>query len=355
MNPFHEFKIEKYIGEGIFVLAISSLLLFAELSTSTFAQVEYWRVMAGDRTLAVVRTEEEAGKAIEQAEKYYVEEDSSDVAVSSDPVIAVEQKQYSMLKAPRAVSSDNAAGRIIANAESSNPDVRIMTTQTLTGTRKVDYDTVEKRSDAIIEDAKKVETVGEKGLELFTEKVVTVNGEEGSSEEIASTVTKEPKDKVILLGTKVDDQEDAKGNEGSAGRAFNVRRNSDGVTFGGDLPGAEMGKKVAEYGLKFVGNRYVWAGESLEHGADCSGFTLAVYKHFGIALPHNAHTQRKYGVEVPSLSKARPGDLICYQGHIGIYIGNNQIVHAMNEANGMTVSTIGYNHKPIVTIRRLFQ
>ena len=116
-----------------------------------------------------------------------------------------------------------------------------------------------------------------------------------------------------------------------------------------------MGKKAAEYGLKFVGNPYVWAGESLERGADCSGFTLAVYKHFGISLPHDAHAQRNYGVEVSSLKNARPGDLICFHGHIGIYIGNNKIVHAMNVANGMTVSTIGYNRKPIVTIRRLFK
>ena len=355
MSPFHKFRIEKHIGDGIFVLAISSLLLLAELSTTSFAEIEYWTVKAGNRVLAVMRTEEDAGKAVEQAEHYYDEEDAEDIAVNAEPTIAVEQKHYELFKAPRTVTVKDAVGRIINNAESDDPDVKITTTQTISGTRPVAFKTVEKKSDALIEDARAVDTVGVKGEEKVSEKVIMVNGKQVSSEELSAELTKSPKDKIVLLGTRVDDQEDSKDNEGSAGRAFNVRRNPDGITFRGDLPGKEMGKKAAEYGLKFVGNPYVWAGESLERGADCSGFTLAVYKHFGISLPHDAHAQRNYGVEVSSLKNARPGDLICFHGHIGIYIGNNKIVHAMNVANGMTVSTIGYNRKPIVTIRRLFK
>ena len=76
MSPFHKFRIEKHIGDGIFVLAISSLLLLAELSTTSFAEIEYWTVKAGSRVLAVMRTEEDAGKAVEQAEHYYDEEDA---------------------------------------------------------------------------------------------------------------------------------------------------------------------------------------------------------------------------------------------------------------------------------------
>lgn len=355
LNLFHNFKFEKHIGDGLFVLAVSSLLLLAELSTTSFAEIEYWTVSAGDKVLAVMRTEDAAGEAVEQAKHYYDEDDAKNVSVEAEPSIEVEQKHYKLFKAPRTANIKDAVKRIIGDAESKTPNVKITTTQTLTGTRKVAYKTVEKKSDTLIEDAKAVETAGKKGEELVSEKVVMVNGEEVSSEELSAELTKAPRNKVVLLGTKVDDQEDEAGNEGSAGRAFNVKRNSDGVTFAGDLPGEEMGKKAAEYGMKFVGNPYVWAGESLERGADCSGFTLAVYKHFGISLPHDAHAQRNYGIEVPSLKSARAGDLICFHGHIGIYIGNNQIVHAMNKANGMTISTIGYNRKPIVTIRRLFK
>ena len=354
MNILKKIKLEKYLSEGVFVLAIASLLLFAELSSSTYAQIAFWEVKAGDEVLAVVRSEEAAGEAIRQAEHHYDKDGSTDVVVESQPTISVEQNQYSLMSAPKVSSAENAAGRIIANAEGSDPDVTITTTQTITGTRKVSFDTVEKKSDELIEDATKLQTMGEAGEELVTQKLVMVNGEEVSSEEIESQVTKEPRDRIMLLGTRVDDKEDPKGSEGSAGKAFRVRKSGNGKTFIGDLSGAEMGRKVAEYGLHFVGNPYVWGGESLTHGADCSGFVLAVYKHFGISLPHDAHAQRNYGIKIASLKDARAGDLICYHGHIGIYIGNNQIVHAMNEANGITVKTIGYNRKPIVTIQRLF-
>ena len=336
------------------MLAISSLLLFAELSTSTYAQIAFWTIKAGDETLAVVRDEDTAEAAVNQAEHHYDKEDAEDVSVVAEPSISVEQNQYSLLSHPKVSTADAAADKIIDNAESSEPDVVITTTQTLTGTRKVEFGTVEKKSDAIIEDARQLQTMGEAGEELVTKKIVMVNGEEVSSEEISAEVTKEPRDRVMLLGTRVDDQEDAKGNEGSAGKAFRVRKSGNGKTYVGDLPGDEMGKKVANYALKFVGNPYVWGGESLTKGADCSGFVLAVYKHFGISLPHDAHAQRNYGIKIASVKEARPGDLICYHGHIGIYIGNNQIVHAMNEANGICVKTIGYNRKPIVTIQRLF-
>ena len=237
MSPFHKFKIEKHIGDGIFVLAVSSLLLLAELSTTSFAEIEYWTVKAGDHVLAVMRTEEEAGKAIEQAEHYYDEEEAEDIAVTAEPTISVEQKQYELFKAPRTASVTDAVGRIIKNAESDDPDVKITTTQVLSGTRPVAFKTVEKKSDKLIEDARTVDTAGIKGEEKVSEKVIMVNGEKVASEELSAELTKSPKDKVILLGTKVDDQEDSKDNEGSAGRAFNVRRNSDGITFAGDLPG----------------------------------------------------------------------------------------------------------------------
>lgn len=337
----------------MFVLAVSSLLLFAELSTSSYAQVAYYALTAGDEVIALVRSEDEADKAIKKAEHHYVSDDAEDVEVNAEPSISVEQKQYGLLTAPRAASSDGAAKKIIKNAESEDPDVQIRTTETIKEARDIDFDTVEKKSDKLIEDAVAVDTAGVKGEEMVTKSVMTLNGEEVSSEEIASEVVSEPEPQVILTGTRKDDQEDSSENAGSAARAFHVEVNDDGKTYHGDLSGEEMGQKVADYALNFVGNPYVWGGESLEKGADCSGFTLAVYKHFGISLPHNANTQRDYG-EGYTLATARPGDIICYNGHCGIYIGNNQIVHAMNEANGMTVSTIGYNHKEILGVRRFF-
>ena len=111
------------------------------------------------------------------------------------------------------------------------------------------------------------------------------------------------------------------------------------------------GSAVAEYGLQFVGNPYVWGGTSLTNGADCSGFVMSVYAHFGVSLPHSSAAQRGVGREV-SYSEAQPGDIICYSGHVAIYIGGGQIVHAANERSGIKVSSATYNN--ILTVRRIF-
>ena len=113
------------------------------------------------------------------------------------------------------------------------------------------------------------------------------------------------------------------------------------------------GESVVAYALRFVGNPYRWGGSSLTHGADCSGFVMSVYRHFGKSLPHSSYALRSVGRKVNGLSNAKPGDIICYSGHVAIYIGNNKIVHASNPKDGIKISTnASYRH--IITIRRIF-
>lgn len=115
---------------------------------------------------------------------------------------------------------------------------------------------------------------------------------------------------------------------------------------------SSKGVEVANFALQFVGNPYVYGGTSLTNGADCSGFVLAVYANFGVSLPHSATADRSMGIAVPSLEEAQPGDLVCYSGHVGIYIGNGQIVHASTVRTGIKISNA--NYKPIACIRRIF-
>lgn len=115
------------------------------------------------------------------------------------------------------------------------------------------------------------------------------------------------------------------------------------------------GQQVANYAKQFIGNPYVWGGESLTKGADCSGFTMKVYQHFGYYLPHSSISQRSYGTSV-SWSNKQVGDLICYNaingiGHVGIYIGNNQVVHAGSTATGIHISTA--NYRSVNCVRRI--
>ena len=116
-------------------------------------------------------------------------------------------------------------------------------------------------------------------------------------------------------------------------------------------PSGSDGQAVANYACQFIGNPYVYGGSSLTNGTDCSGFVMSVYAAFGIGLPHSSSGQRSAGYEV-SLSEAQPGDIVCYSGHVGIYVGNNTIVHASTPSSGIKYSTATYRN--VLSVRRIF-
>lgn len=113
---------------------------------------------------------------------------------------------------------------------------------------------------------------------------------------------------------------------------------------------AGSGQAIVDYACQFIGNPYVWGGTSLTNGADCSGFVQSVYKHFGVSLPRTSGQMRGAGTGV-SYSEAIPGDVICYDGHVGIYMGDGQIVNAINRSKGIGVLSATYAN--IITVRRI--
>lgn len=149
----------------------------------------------------------------------------------------------------------------------------------------------------------------------------------------------------------------------AASRSSNSDRGSTNIskdtpTLPNSSEGSSRRQQVVNYALKFVGNRYVWGGQSLTGGADCSGFVRAIYADFGYSLPRTSSEQSSAGTRV-SVSEMQPGDLIfyAYSGgrihHVAMYIGNGRIVHAASSRQGIITSQ--YNYNEVYCVRRIMR
>lgn len=146
------------------------------------------------------------------------------------------------------------------------------------------------------------------------------------------------------------DNSQADGNQGGDGTDSSKPDDDKTDKPAADKGNASLGQQIADYGKRFVGNPYKFGGTSLTNGTDCSGFTMSVYAHFGISLPRDSTSQRSAGRAV-SYEEAQPGDLICYAGHVALYIGGGQIVHASTEKTGIKYSNATY--RTILAVRRI--
>jgi len=116
---------------------------------------------------------------------------------------------------------------------------------------------------------------------------------------------------------------------------------------------AITGEDIVAYAVQFVGNRYVYGGTSLTNGTDCSGFVMRIYEAFGYSLPRSSYYQRGAGRKV-SIDEMQAGDIICYSGHVAIYMGDGRIVHASNARDGIKISD-RYDYQRVITVRRILE
>ena len=140
----------------------------------------------------------------------------------------------------------------------------------------------------------------------------------------------------------------------SASKKNNNNSNKSGANYTvPDISGSGLGTEVAQYACQFVGNPYQYGGSSLTQGTDCSGFVMSVYAHFGVSLPHSSTADRQRGTAVEGgLENAQPGDILCYSGHVAIYIGDGKIVHASTSRTGIVIGNA--NYRGLLAIRRIF-
>ena len=170
-----------------------------------------------------------------------------------------------------------------------------------------------------------------------------------AEEEARRKAEEEASAKVNEEGSNSEESSD-NGDNNDEGNSSGSESSDGGSSGGSSSGGSAKGQEIANFACQFVGNPYVPGGTSLTEGADCSGFTMAVYNNFGLSLPRSSYAQAGYGREV-SYSEAQPGDIIYYGGHVVIYIGNGLIVHASTQATGIKISNALY--RSIITVRRI--
>ena len=138
----------------------------------------------------------------------------------------------------------------------------------------------------------------------------------------------------------------------------NGNNNSNGGGSNAVVSGSGTGAEIAQFALNYVGGPYVWGGTSLTNGADCSGFIMSVYANYGYSLPHSSYSMRSIGVGV-DLADAQAGDIICYSGHVALYIGNGQIVHAKSSKYGIVTDPVYYGWggtgPTVLAVRRIIK
>lgn len=202
---------------------------------------------------------------------------------------------------------------------------------------EAEYDEDESEDDEYVED--------EDSEEEGTEDIYEEGGEDGYSEDGSYDESDESGND----GVENEDNEENSGNKES-GKESDESQEESSSSSGSSYSGGS-GSSVVDYATQFVGNPYVWGGTSLTNGADCSGFVQSVYNNFGVSLPRTSYEQQNAGREV-SYSEAQPGDLICYGGHVAIYMGNGKIVHASNSRDGIKISD-NAAYRTILSVRRL--
>jgi cell wall-associated NlpC family hydrolase len=293
-------------------------------------------IKAGVIELAVVESATVAEQVMVQFQQAFLSDGAQLVSFDTKPFLNIDQKDLERASGPTTVlSQTEALDALIQSCEGLNPLMTATLTEQLVENKVVPYTSTQENASDLTVGTKKVKTAGVNGAIANTVSITKVNGQIVASTLLNETIVTNPVNEVILVGTK-------------PVRTYTYASSS--LSTSGKAIAGTTGNAVIAYARLFLGNPYQYGGTSLTNGTDCSGFTMSVYAHFGVSLPHASSAQRYVGTAV-SYSQAQPGDIICYSGHVALYMGGGKIIHASTERTGIIIGSATY--KPILTIRRI--
>lgn len=293
-------------------------------------------VKAGDQELFLVKDGETAENVIETVIESYAPEGAQINSITVDKRLSADVKKLKRSEGTQAVLTEEEAVDLVVKANETEDPLFSVTINaekgevTDVGAGK-DYE----ETDDLYQGQTKVKSEGVAGSQVVTNEITSVNGNILTSEVVDTAVVKEAVNSVVYKGTKERPKDTIR------------------TDYSGKVMGSGNGASVAAYACKFGGTPYRYGGTDLRNGVDCSGFVQSVYRNFGISLPRTADAQAYCGKGV-SLSEAKAGDLICYYGHIGIYVGGGNMVHA-SSSRGVVVANVHSIGKSVLTVRRIVE
>lgn len=293
-------------------------------------------VKAGNDELFLVGDEEVAANVIKTVMDEYIPEGAQINSITVDKKITTESKKLKRgEEQPLVLTEEEAVDYVLTVNQSENPlfCVTINAQKGKLGDLKAGKEYI--NSDKMYEGDTEVKSKGKSGSQIVTNEITTVNGKVLTSTVVDTAVVKDAKDTVVYKGTKK--------------RPKDTLR----ADYSGKVMGSGDGAAIARYACQFIGNPYKYGGTSPEKGADCSGFVMAIYGRHGVSLPRTVGPQSYCGKGV-SLAEAKAGDLICYSGHIGIYIGGGKMVHASTPRGGIKIGGV-HSCGKITTVRRIVE